>query len=198
LRFLDKNDWLGPWVLGVACYAFDGWRGLVVGFFCSTVALWHATFLVNSAAHVFGRRRYGTTDSSRNSAIVAALTLGEGWHNNHHHYPACARQGFKWWEVDPTYLMLRALSLFHVVRDLREPPVTARKARLLRLGHLDVGIFKQQLTRASRTVTKAMRRGGASASAEVQDLTVALSDLAERAEAMARAARRSERLEQTG
>jgi stearoyl-CoA desaturase (delta-9 desaturase) len=196
LRFLDKYDWLGAWALGVACYAFDGWRGLVVGFFCSTVALWHATFMVNSAAHLFGRRRYGTTDTSRNSVVVAALTMGEGWHNNHHHYPACARQGFKWWEIDPTYMVLKSLSWVGIVRDLREPPASARGARLLRLGHLDVGMFRQQLSRAAATAAAAVRRGGSTATAEVQELTAALSELAERAERLAKARRRAERLEQ--
>jgi len=193
LRFLDKHDWIGPWALGVACFAFDGWRGLIVGFFASTVFLWHATFMVNSVAHVMGRRRYGTSDSSRNSVLVAAFTLGEGWHNNHHHYPACARQGFRWWEVDVTYLMLKGLSYVGIVRDLREPPVTARRARLLRHGHLDVGIVRQQLARAAATTTAAVRRGGASATAELQELTTAFGELAERAETLARSRRRAER-----
>ena len=97
LVFIDRRDWIAPWALGLACFAIGGWSGLVVGFFASTVLLWHTTFLVNSAAHVFGRRRYDTSDTSRNSLIIALLTGGEGWHNNHHHYQASARQGNGRW-----------------------------------------------------------------------------------------------------
>ena len=71
LRFLNKHDWIGPWSLGVTCYLIGGWSGLVVGFFASTILLWHTTFLVNSAAHIFGRRSYETTDTSRNSMLIA-------------------------------------------------------------------------------------------------------------------------------
>ena len=129
LRWLDRHDWLGPWALGVASFLFAGWPGLVVGFFGSTVVLWHATFAVNSFAHVFGRRRYATLDTSRNSLVVAVLTLGEGWHNNHHHYPTAARQGFRWWEVDVSYYVLRLLAVVGVVRSIREPTAAALVAR---------------------------------------------------------------------
>ncbi|HMF84384.1 MAG TPA: fatty acid desaturase [Acidimicrobiia bacterium] len=126
LRFLDRHDWIPPWALGVVCFVVGGWSGLVVGFFLSTVLLWHATFTVNSLAHVFGRRRYDTPDTSRNSLLVALLTGGEGWHNNHHHYPSAARQGFFWWEIDVTYYALKLLRLVGVARDLREPPPRVR------------------------------------------------------------------------
>jgi stearoyl-CoA desaturase (Delta-9 desaturase) len=126
LRLLERYDWVPPWTLGVVCYLIAGWSGLFVGFFLSTVLLWHATFSVNSFAHVFGRRRYDTNDTSRNSLVVALLTGGEGWHNNHHHYPASARQGFYWWELDPTYYVLRLLCVVGVVRDLRTPPPRVR------------------------------------------------------------------------
>jgi stearoyl-CoA desaturase (Delta-9 desaturase) len=122
LRFLNKRDWIGPWALGFACYLIGGWSGLVVGFFASTIALWHSTFLVNSLAHVFGRRVYETPDTSRNSLLIALVTGGEGWHNNHHRYPASARQGFRWWQIDTTYYGLQLLAALGVVRDLRRPP----------------------------------------------------------------------------
>ena len=122
LRWLDRHDWVGAWALGIATFLVFGWSGLVVGFFASTILLWHGTFLVNSVAHVFGRRRYETDDTSRNSLLVALATGGEGWHNNHHHYPASARQGFFWWEIDPTWYGLRLLSWLGVVRGLRTPP----------------------------------------------------------------------------
>jgi len=127
LVWLDKHDWIAPWSLAIACYLIGGWSGLVVGFFWSTVLLWHATFAVNSVAHVFGRRRYDTTDTSRNSLLVSLLTGGEGWHNNHHHYPSSARQGFFWWEIDATYYALLALSWVGIVKDLRVPPERVRR-----------------------------------------------------------------------
>jgi stearoyl-CoA desaturase (delta-9 desaturase) len=96
----------------------------VWGFVVSTVVLWHGTFCINSLAHVFGRRRYVTTDTSRNSLLLSLLTLGEGWHNNHHYYMASVRQGFFWWEIDVTFYILRTLSWLHIVRDLRMPPPT--------------------------------------------------------------------------
>ena len=122
LRFVNRHDWIGPWALLVGCLLVGGWSGMLAGFFLSTILLWHATFAVNSVAHLFGRRRYATVDTSRNSMLVAVLTGGEGWHNNHHHYQTSARQGFFWWEFDPTYYLLRAMSALGVVRGLRRPP----------------------------------------------------------------------------
>jgi stearoyl-CoA desaturase (delta-9 desaturase) len=95
---------------------------LVWGFFVSTVVLFHVTCLVNSGAHLIGRRRFGTRDESRNSLVIALLTFGEGWHNNHHYYPASARQGFYWWQIDITYYLLKLLSRFRIVRDLKPVP----------------------------------------------------------------------------
>jgi stearoyl-CoA desaturase (delta-9 desaturase) len=129
LRFLDRHDWIAPWTLGFLSWYVAGWSGLVVGFFASTVLLWHATFSVNSVAHLLGWRRYETTDTSRNNPVVAFLTLGEGWHNNHHHLPTVARQGFRWWELDVAYLVLRGLAAVGIVRDMREPTPKALAAR---------------------------------------------------------------------
>jgi stearoyl-CoA desaturase (delta-9 desaturase) len=83
---------------------------------------WYVTFMINSLTHMFGRRRYVTKDDSRNSFILAILTLGEGWHNNHHYYQSSTRQGFFWWEVDITNYVLRLFALVGLVWDLREPP----------------------------------------------------------------------------
>jgi stearoyl-CoA desaturase (delta-9 desaturase) len=136
LRFIDRHDWIGPWTLGAICFLIGGWSGLLIGFFASTVLLWHITFTVNSVAHVFGRRAYETDDTSRNTLLVALATGGEGWHNNHHRYPWSARQGFRWWQIDVTYYVLRALSWVGIVRDLRPVPATvieeARAARAQR------------------------------------------------------------------
>ena len=92
------------------CFLIGGWPGLVVGFFWSTVLVYHATFCINSLAHVHGRKRYVTGDDSRNNWLLALFTMGEGWHNNHHAYQSSVRQGFRWWEIDPTFYLLKALS----------------------------------------------------------------------------------------
>jgi stearoyl-CoA desaturase (delta-9 desaturase) len=135
LRLLDRYYSVPPIILAVAMYALgaaleryapglgtSGFQMLVWGFFVSTVVLYHGTFTVNSFAHVFGRRRFETSDNSRNNFLVALITLGEGWHNNHHYYPASERQGFYWWEIDVSHYTLRLLSWLGVVWDLRAPP----------------------------------------------------------------------------
>jgi len=175
LRLLDRFDWVGGWALGIASYLIAGWSGLVVGFFLSTVLLWHGTFTVNSLAHVMGRRRYATTDTSRNSALVAFLTGGEGWHNNHHHYPASARQGFFWWELDPTWYVLRAMAAVHLVHDLRVPPSEVRSASLVRTGCLDVGMVRAHWTRAAAAVANSRVTLGHSVSGGVASVGEALS-----------------------
>ncbi len=129
LVWLNRLHWVPPLLLGVVIWLLLGWSALVVGLFVSTVLLWHGTFLVNSLCHVFGKRRYQTTDASRNNWLVALLTLGEGWHNNHHHYQSAACQGFFWWEVDVSYYVLKGLEVFGIVWDVRRPP-----RRLLRDG----------------------------------------------------------------
>src|SRR5262249_30183707 len=84
--------------------------------------VYHATFCINSLAHVRGRKRYVTGDDSRNNWLLAIFTMGEGWHNNHHAYQSSVRQGFRWWEIDPTYYLLRSLSWVGLVWDLKMPP----------------------------------------------------------------------------
>jgi stearoyl-CoA desaturase (delta-9 desaturase) len=98
---------------------------LVWGFFISTVLLYHGTFSVNSIAHIFGSRRFETGDNSRNNLFVALITLGEGWHNNHHYYPATERQGIYWWEIDVSHYTLRAFSWLGVVWGLQKHPIKA-------------------------------------------------------------------------
>lgn len=127
LVWLDRLWMVPPVLLAVGVWTFLGWSGLWVGFFLSTVLLWHATFCINSTAHVFGRRRYATPDTSRNNWWLALLTLGEGWHNNHHRYMTAARQGLKWWEIDITFYLLTALSWIRLVRDLRPPYPAGRR-----------------------------------------------------------------------
>lgn len=135
LRFLNRYHLLPPialatglfltgWLLGRYAPSLhtSGLQLLVWGFFISTTLLYHATFTINSLAHVFGTRRFQTTDRSRNNLLLALLTLGEGWHNNHHRYPGSERQGFYWWEIDVTHYVLTVMSWFGLVWDLRQPP----------------------------------------------------------------------------
>lgn len=121
LRWLNNLHWVPGILLGVLCYLLGGWSGLVIGFFVSTVLLYHGTFTVNSLCHIFGKRRYATTDDSRNNWFVALITLGEGWHNNHHYYQSSANQGFFWWELDVSYYVIRVLGWFGIVWDIRKP-----------------------------------------------------------------------------
>jgi stearoyl-CoA desaturase (delta-9 desaturase) len=152
LVFINRHDWIGPWVLGVSCFLFAGWSGLVVGFLASTIVVWHCTFSINSLSHVVGKRRYATPDTSRNSWWLAVFTLGEGWHNNHHHFPRSVRQGFYWWELDVGYAFLRTLSWFRIVTDLKVPSRAALAARRVSSGHFDLGRFRQHLAGAVRSV----------------------------------------------
>lgn len=135
LRFLDRWHSIPPLMLATGLFVLGnylqaqaphlgvtGWQLLFWGFFLSTVLVYHATFCINSLTHVIGRRRFNTTDHSRNSLILALITMGEGWHNNHHRYAVCTRQGLYWWEIDLTYYILKFLSWFHIVWDLRAPP----------------------------------------------------------------------------
>lgn len=121
LIWLDKHKYFPGIILAILSWLIGGWSGLIVGFFISTVILFHSTFFINSIAHVFGKQRYITGDFSRNNVWLAILTLGEGWHNNHHYYPASARQGFFWWEIDITYYVLKILEKCKIIWDLNEP-----------------------------------------------------------------------------
>jgi stearoyl-CoA desaturase (delta-9 desaturase) len=133
LMWLHRYEAAPAIALATACFGAAGWQGLVIGFFWSTVAVYHATFSINSVAHVVGRQRYVTGDFSRNNWFLALFTMGEGWHNNHHAYQSCARQGFHWWEYDPTYYVLSLLRLSGVIWNLRAPPVEVVENRR-RLG----------------------------------------------------------------
>lgn len=135
LRWLDRYSVIAPIVLAVAIFysgvALELWmpelgvtafQMLVWGFFVSTVFLYHGTFSINSLAHIIGRRRFRTPDHSRNSFFLSIITLGEGWHNNHHRYPSAERQGMYWWEIDISHYVLKVLSFFGIVWDLRTHP----------------------------------------------------------------------------
>ena len=135
LRFLDRFDILMPLLLAISLYGLgeglnaywpelgtNGLQMLLWGFVISTVVLYHVTFTINSLAHRFGHRRFETRDDSRNNFVLALLTFGEGWHNNHHYYAGSARQGFAWWEVDITYYVLRMMQALGLIHGLRPVP----------------------------------------------------------------------------
>lgn len=134
LRFVNDYYFLPPLVLAAALFGLgsmldlyrptwetSGFQLVGWGFFVSTVLLYHGTFCVNSITHMFGRRRFQTKDDSRNSWLIAIITLGEGWHNNHHFYPASERQGLRWWEIDVSHYVLRLLEQMRLVWDLQKP-----------------------------------------------------------------------------
>jgi stearoyl-CoA desaturase (delta-9 desaturase) len=129
LVWLNRWHLVPPVALGVGLWLAGGVPAFLWGFALSTVLLWHGTFSINSLAHVWGGRRYRTTDDSRNNFWLALITLGEGWHNNHHTYQSAARQGFYWWEIDLSYYALKMLSFLGVTRDLRQPPLTLLDAK---------------------------------------------------------------------
>jgi stearoyl-CoA desaturase (delta-9 desaturase) len=121
LMWLHRYDLAPSIALAVGCFLLAGWPGLVVGFFWSTVAVYHGTFCINSLAHVVGRKRYITGDDSRNNWLLAIFTMGEGWHNNHHAFQSSARQGFFWWEYDPTFYLLKLLERLGLIWKLKLP-----------------------------------------------------------------------------
>jgi stearoyl-CoA desaturase (delta-9 desaturase) len=125
LVWLNRYWFVPPTVLGVLVWLALGWSGLWIGFALSTVILWHGTFTINSLSHMLGTQRYAAGDDSRNNWWLAIITMGEGWHNNHHFYMGCTRQGFYWWEYDVTYYILRALGWLGLIWDIREPPARA-------------------------------------------------------------------------
>ncbi len=126
LRWVDGHDAVFVIGYGILLYVLGGPTALIWGHFVAMVACWHVTFCINSLAHVWGRRRYATDDDSRNNALLAVLTFGEGWHNNHHYYQRSARQGFHWWQIDISYYVLKLLELVHLVRDVEGVPAHVR------------------------------------------------------------------------
>ncbi len=139
LVWLNKHPYVVWGSLALLTYLIGGLSTLLVGFVLSTVVISHVTFCINSLAHVFGKRRYATSDTSKNNFLLGLFGFGEGWHNNHHHYQSSARNGFLWWEVDFSYYILRVLSWFGLVWDLREVPQRVLERNLLGVGAVDEG-----------------------------------------------------------
>lgn len=132
LRFLDRFHVLPTLVLGTVLFAAGGFHALFWGYFVSTVFLWHGTFTINSLCHYLGKPRYATGDESKNSLILSLITMGEGWHNNHHYFQRSTAQGFFWWEIDLTFYILKALSWVGVVWDLQTASDEVKGKNLLR------------------------------------------------------------------
>ena len=135
LVFLNRFNKLIPLLLGVLLFVSgewlslnapslntNGWQLIVWGWFISTTALLHGTSTINSLSHLYGKKRFDTGDESRNNFWLSLITLGEGWHNNHHYYMHSARQGFYWWELDITYYGLKIMSFIGIIHDLRPVP----------------------------------------------------------------------------
>jgi len=142
LVWLNKYHVVPPIVLAITLYLAGGWSMLLCGFFLSTAILYHGTFSINSLMHVWGSRRYVTRDTSRNTLLLALVTLGEGWHNNHHYYQSSTNQGFFWWEIDITYYILKMMSWVGLVSDLRKPPQHVLESNLVR-DNVDIGMLPQ-------------------------------------------------------
>ena len=139
LVWLNKYHLVPGIALGAACFLLGGWSSLWA-FFLSTTLLYHGTFSINSLMHLWGKRRYPTADTSKNSLLLALITMGEGWHNNHHYYQSSANQGFFWWEVDASYALLLGLRKLGLVWELRVPP-----QRVLDWQHLNAPISPNPL-----------------------------------------------------
>ena len=119
LRWLDRYHWVPTALFGTIIFLMGGWAAFFWGYVASTVLLFHCTFSINSLAHIWGTRRFETPDQSRNNFLLALITFGEGWHNNHHKFMHSCRQGLRWWEVDFTYYLLKIMSWFGLARELR-------------------------------------------------------------------------------
>ncbi|MBX3460535.1 MAG: fatty acid desaturase [Planctomycetes bacterium] len=196
LRLLDKFDMVPPLMLGIAVWllgylitgtAMGATGVLLIGFFLSTIFTWHSTFTVNSLAHVFGRRRFATRDTSRNNLWIALATGGEGWHNNHHHYPGAACQGFYWWEIDTTYYVLKLMSKVGLVSGLRRPPEHILQKHLIKQGAADLGMFQTHWERAVKALADAQARAGGMAAEQKQALEELLVSTRAKIEELAKA-----------
>lgn len=120
--FLERYYFLPPLALAMAMYVLGGWTWLIWGFCLPTTTLAHATFAINTVNHLFGSRRFQTLDDSTNNALTALFAAGEGWHNNHHRYQRAARNGFYWWEFDPTYYAIWTMEKLGLAWDVQGVP----------------------------------------------------------------------------
>ena len=139
IAWLERYFIVPPIVLAVAMYLAGGLPVLVWGFCVPTVTLAHSTFSINTINHLFGSRRFETHDESRNNPLTAFFAAGEGWHNNHHRYQRAARNGFYWWEFDPTWYVIRAMAALGLVWGIQPvPPRVYAEARVTRGRHISI------------------------------------------------------------
>lgn len=117
-QVLNKYYWVPTVIVAAILFAIGGLSMVLWGVFLKTVVVWHSTWMVNSATHLWGTRRFDSRDDSRNNPLVAALTFGEGWHNNHHTYPRSAKHGMAWYEVDINWMTIRVLKMFGLAKDV--------------------------------------------------------------------------------
>lgn len=135
--WLDTYFFVPPLVLAIALYLAGGMPWLVWGFCLPTTTLAHATFAINTVNHMFGSRRFDTIDESTNNVVTAFFAVGEGWHNNHHRYQRSARNGFYWWEFDPTWYTIRLMAAVGLAWDLQPVPDRIyEEARAARAGRV--------------------------------------------------------------
>lgn len=159
LVWLDRHCLIPPTVLAIIILLIGGPSALFIGFFLSTILLYHGVFTINSLSHVFGSRRFATSDTSRNNWMLALITLGEGWHNNHHHFCSSTNQGFYWWEIDVSYYTLKVLSWFRLAKGIRLPPVEVLVKRRVEKGVFDLGMFDAKFAKALQALERAKHRG---------------------------------------
>ncbi len=135
-----------PLLLAAAMYLIGGMPWLVWGFCLPTMTLAHATFAINTVNHMFGSRRFDTIDESRNNVLTAFFAVGEGWHNNHHRYQRAARNGFYWWEIDPTWYAIRIMQMIGLAWDVQKVPARiyeeARRGKRRRSGEPVVSVVE--------------------------------------------------------
>ncbi|MFA5854578.1 MAG: acyl-CoA desaturase [Patescibacteria group bacterium] len=188
LRWLNRWWIIPPTMLGITCWIFGGWSALLIGFLLSTVILWHGTFTINSLSHVWGSRRFDTqTDDSRNNPVLALITLGEGWHNNHHHVQTSARQGFYWWEIDISFYAIMVLSWLRLARGIMTPTAKQLARHRLKKGAHDFG------KEAAKRLRDAYKAGGRYYAEKRQDLADAVDSAKRAAEDMVQPSTESHR-----
>jgi stearoyl-CoA desaturase (delta-9 desaturase) len=170
LVWLNENMYLPTMLYGFGMWLAFGWTGLFWGYFLSTVLLWHGTFSINSVMHVFGRKVFETTDTSRNSFVMALVTMGEGWHNNHHYYQSSASQGFRWWQVDPSHYLIWAGERIGIVRDRRRVPARLREPGAPAAER--IRIARERLDELTRSAVAAAAAAGGRWSEQVDALAV--------------------------
>lgn len=196
LVWLNRFDLVVPIVYAASMYGIgallerfapglgtNGWQMLVWGFFVSTTALFHGTACINSMAHLMGKRRFKTSDDSRNSFILAIICLGEGWHNNHHRYQSCTRNGFYWWEIDPTYYGLKLLSYTGLIWGLKAVPKSILEEGMHADHHKSIAAAERATQRADHHGPSPLRAAlPAAAAIAVATATAAQADLPKKAE----------------